>query len=102
MGNENEKNSTQFMQVIIARGESYNKLMEWPKLNTLLVLRMPLSEPNVIGIIGSGEYYENVLTDDLACSCINRFATYQEGSCLKELVIYLAERATHGCATFFS
>lgn len=102
MRSKNEKNSTQFIQVIVARGKSYKKLIEWPKLHSLLVIRMPFSDPDVIGIIGSGEYFSDVLTDDLACSCINRFETYQEGSCLKELVIYLAERATHGCATFFS
>src|SRR5690349_10460164 len=97
---KDQKSSPQFLQVICARGKARKHLLEWPKLHLLKVTQAPIHDPDAIAIFGAGDFFENIFTAELACSCVERFEDYQEGSCLKELAIYLAERGTHGSSSF--
>lgn len=101
-GSSPDDRPLQFMQVIIARGRSYQNLLSWRKLSSLLVMRVPIEDQNAIAIFGAGKFFDALYCDDLMCICLDEFDTPQKGSCLKELVEYLAEGVEHGSPASFS
>jgi hypothetical protein len=79
------------VQAIIARGKARIRLLAFPKLHSLKVVKPPISDPDLISIIGIGEFYAPISGDEFSCFCVGVPASpSDEASCLRELSEWLA------------
>lgn len=78
-----------YWQNISARGKAFQRLLSWPHLSFTPVIKIPISDPNAISIMGIGEFFDPYFSEDVMCFCIKVCDEVHPGGDLSDLAKYL-------------
>src|ERR1700722_12436797 len=75
--------SESYWQMVILRGALRYCALAWPGSAKLIAVHIPIAEPNTLAIMGSGSYFEPLITDEAFCMCLEISSPDQKNKDLK-------------------